>query len=107
MVTFCPAGRWLPGSGDCWRAIPLPTTLISRPLCCATSTAVRRDFPINDGTTIPLSTSSTTVPFPAAACAAVTPGDGSAERVSASGEGAAGGTVDTSTTFAQIGRAHV
>src|SRR5271157_5169854 len=62
---------WLPGAGNCSRATPLPTALISSPDCWAVSTADRNDLPKNDGTTKPLSTSRTTVPLPAACSAAV------------------------------------
>ena len=64
-VMCCPEGRWLPGAGHCSRATPLPMALISNPDCCAISTAERSGLPRNDGTTTPLSTSRTTVPFAA------------------------------------------
>ena len=62
-MIFCPAGRRLPGAGHCSRATPLPTAFISKPDCCAISTAARNGLPTNDGTTVPLSTATTTVPL--------------------------------------------
>src|SRR5271157_3474384 len=67
-VILCPDGKWLPGAGHCWRATPLPIALISNPDCWALSTAERSGLPKNDGTTTPLSTSRTTVPFAASRC---------------------------------------
>src|SRR3954447_24102918 len=65
---FDPDGRCVPGAGDCSRAIPLPITFNSNPDCCADSTAERNGFPMNEGTTAPLSTLRTTIPFSCAGC---------------------------------------
>src|ERR1700756_2483134 len=61
-TTLDPAVTWLPGAGDCSRAIPLPTRFSSRPLSSASSSALRTLFPTNEGTSMPpCSTSRTTV----------------------------------------------
>src|SRR4051794_16901582 len=63
-VTRDPAGTWVPAAGVCWRAMPLPTGSSCRPISWADSTAPRTVLPMNEGTSMPpCSTSSTTVPL--------------------------------------------
>src|SRR5439155_17549710 len=62
--TRVPAPTCDPATGDCSRAMPLPTTSSSSPPSCAASMAPRTVFPMNEGTAIPpCSTSRTTVPL--------------------------------------------
>src|SRR5579863_8466546 len=51
-MILVPGGTMAPGSGACWRHVPLPTIWTSRPAAAACSMTLRIGRPTSDGTRI-------------------------------------------------------